>query len=126
MIENTFTSLRNLIPSVIPALRYATFLCHQIWDSQKAIEEIKDHVPVLFLSGSRDELIPSFHMKRLYRVLSDSRKEAPASGQDKGKKNCSLEFVAFEDGTHNDTCMQPGYFDAIQAFWKQCIAVGSK
>ena len=25
-------------------------------------------------------------------------------------------FVTFENGTHNDTCIQPGYFEAIKEF----------
>ena len=29
------------------------------------------------------------------------------------------QFVELPDGTHNDTCIQPGYFEAIALFWKK-------
>jgi fermentation-respiration switch protein FrsA (DUF1100 family) len=106
IVENTFTSLPRLIPSVIPPLRYFIFLCHQIWDSYSAVSLIKD-TSVLLLSGSKDELVPPIHMKQLYEKISK-------------EKNC-VEFVSFENGTHNDTCLQDRYFESIQEFWVKCL-----
>jgi fermentation-respiration switch protein FrsA (DUF1100 family) len=106
IVENTFTSLPRLIPSAIPPLRYFTFLCHQIWDSYSAVSLIKD-TPVLLLSGSKDELVPPSHMKELHEKFLN-------------EKTC-VEFVSFENGTHNDTCLQDRYFESIQDFWKKCL-----
>ncbi|KAF8975800.1 hypothetical protein BGZ46_008846 [Entomortierella lignicola] len=76
------------------------FLCHQIWNSEQMIQQIT-RLPVLFLSGSKDELIPSAHMKELRRLMV-------TTGE--------VIWREFPDGTHNDTCLKPGYFDAIKVY----------
>ncbi len=57
MLENTFLSMRALIPSVIPPAKYLTMLCHQVWPSESMITNITE-VPILFLSGLQDEIVP--------------------------------------------------------------------
>jgi len=100
MVENTFLSLPKLIPNVVPFLKYFTFLCHQHWPSEKNIQRIVN-VPILFLAGGKDELVPPSHMVKL-NELSESR----------GEKI----WAPFPNGMHNDTCMQQGYFTAIKHF----------
>ncbi|ORX84202.1 alpha/beta-hydrolase [Basidiobolus meristosporus CBS 931.73] len=100
ILENTFLSLPKLIPSLMPFLRHVAFLCHQKWNSEKAIESITK-TPILFLSGKRDELVPPQHMKALHEKVKTS-----------GGKSFS-EF----NSTHNDTCLAPNYFDVIAQFW---------
>lgn len=57
ILENTFLSMRKLIPSVIPPAKYLTLLCHQVWPSDAHIAQI-NKVPILFLSGLQDEIVP--------------------------------------------------------------------
>jgi abhydrolase domain-containing protein 13 len=57
ILENTFLSMRKLIPSVIPPAKYLTYLCHQVWPSDSMIPSITK-VPILFLSGLQDEIVP--------------------------------------------------------------------
>jgi abhydrolase domain-containing protein 13 len=71
VLENTFLSIRSLIPrfvlpgfatasnsiSILPPAKYLAMLCHQIWPSNEVLPRIRD-VPVLFLSGLRDEIVP--------------------------------------------------------------------
>ena len=73
VLENTFLSMRKLIPSyvpstilkwkktnlhsVIPPAKYLSFLCHQIWPSDTFLPTITE-VPILFLSGLQDEIVP--------------------------------------------------------------------
>jgi fermentation-respiration switch protein FrsA (DUF1100 family) len=57
ILENTFLSMRKLIPSVLPIARYVTLLCHQVWPSDTVIPFITK-VPILFLSGLQDEIVP--------------------------------------------------------------------
>jgi fermentation-respiration switch protein FrsA (DUF1100 family) len=57
ILENTFLSMRSLIPSVIPPAKYLTLLCHQVWPSETVIPTITE-VPILFLSGQQDEIVP--------------------------------------------------------------------
>lgn len=57
ILENTFLSMRKLIPSVLPPAKYFTLLCHQVWPSETFIPTITE-VPILFLSGLQDEIVP--------------------------------------------------------------------
>jgi abhydrolase domain-containing protein 13 len=57
ILENTFLSMRKLIPSVIPPAKYLTLLCHQVWASDAALPNITK-IPILFLSGLQDEIVP--------------------------------------------------------------------
>jgi len=43
--------------SVLPPARYLARLCHQQWASEDVIPKI-ENVPILFLSGLKDELVP--------------------------------------------------------------------
>jgi pimeloyl-ACP methyl ester carboxylesterase len=103
-------SQRKLIPHVMPPLKALTFMCHQIWDNERTIEELSAKVPVLFLSGSKDELVPPQHMGLLFQTLKSKR-----------PLDETIVFKTFENGSHNDTCMQIGYFEAIQEFWKKFV-----
>lgn len=113
IVENTFLSLvftinkRKLIPQVLPRIPFIKYLCTQVWNSEATITSIE--LPILFLSGSRDELVPSSHMRGLHSAANGKQLK---------------EFVSFASGTHNDTCVQPGYFEAIQAFWAKVLAKG--
>lgn len=76
-------------------------LFHQYWSSEKLISSITN-IPILFLSGKKDEVVPFDHMYSLYQ-LSTTKKI----------------LKIFEDGKHNDTVIQPGYFETISSFLKQ-------
>lgn len=74
ILENTFLCIRKLIPSyvsryfpssylysnprsVFPPARYLARLCHQYWSSEDVLPKI-ENIPILFLSGLKDEMIP--------------------------------------------------------------------
>ena len=99
IVENTFLSIPALIPSVAPVLGPFAFLCSERWNSAALIPQIRQKC--LFLSGSKDELIPPSHMAKLHQ----SARSAPLK-----------RIVHFQKGMHNDTCIQPGYFEAIEEF----------
>jgi hypothetical protein len=99
-----------LIPSVFPVLRYFTVLCHQQWPSEVNIQRIVKS-PALFLSGAKDELVPPSHMARLYELCGTRENK---------------DWVEFANGTHNDTCMQTGYFSAIREFLETRILKNEK
>ncbi|GAO47095.1 hypothetical protein G7K_1307-t1 [Saitoella complicata NRRL Y-17804] len=103
VIENTFKSIPSLIPSVMPIAAPFSLLCHQIWDSEKCIAKI-ENVPMLFLAGARDELIPPENFRGLYDAATKCPKRT---------------WKVFGGGTHNDTCLQAGYFQAI-VDWLDC------
>lgn len=112
IVENTFRSLRQLIPHVVPLLGWASRLCHQRWESEERMVEICSGAPplpqMLFLSGGADELIPPLHMHHLYAIVA-----AAPDGTARAR------LVSFSQGSHNDTFLQPGYFEAIAEFIRQ-------
>jgi len=93
----------------MPFLRYLTLFVLDKWDSEASIRSVK--CPALFLSGQSDELIPPSMMLRLYQAAGtpDNRKE----------------LVTFAEGTHNDTTMQPGFFQAIETFYRRTFFTAS-
>ncbi|KAK9452374.1 Alpha/Beta hydrolase protein [Limtongia smithiae] len=99
ILENTFRSIPLLVPSVLPLARYFTFLCHQIWPSEATLAKITS-IPVLFLSGDKDEIVPQTHMRSLYESCKSPHKI----------------WRQFANGTHNDTYAKDGYWTAIIDF----------
>ncbi|ROT36891.1 alpha/beta-hydrolase [Sodiomyces alkalinus F11] len=97
VLENTFLSMRKLIPSVIPPARYFTLLCHQVWPSESLISSIS--VPTLFLSGLQDEIVPPHHMRQLYELSTAPKIWKPLPG-----------------GDHNSSVVEEGYFESIADF----------
>lgn len=102
ILENTFLSMRKLIPSVIPPAKYLTLFCHQVWASDSFIPSITE-VPILFLSGLQDEIVPPSHMRQLYELSTAPTKI----------------WKAFPGGDHNSSVIEEGYFEAIADFISQ-------
>lgn len=98
ILENTFLSIRKLIPTVLPPAKYISFLCHQKWASEDIVQQLPERgPPILFLSGIKDEIVPPTMMRTLYDSCKIRRKT----------------WRTFENGDHNSTVAEPGYFDAI-------------
>ncbi|KAG6040363.1 hypothetical protein E4U41_000747 [Claviceps citrina] len=99
ILENTFLSMRKLIPSVIPPAKYLTWLCHQVWPSDATLPYVTK-IPVLFISGLQDEIVPPSHMRQLYELCNaPSKRWKPLPG-----------------GDHNSSVLEEGYFEAIADF----------
>ncbi|EXJ96249.1 hypothetical protein A1O1_01375 [Capronia coronata CBS 617.96] len=110
ILENTFLSMRKLIPTVMPPAKYLAALCHQQWNSEETLAKVKDKdIPILFLSGLQDEIVPPSMMKALYDQCPTQKvwKEFPA-------------------GDHNSTVAEPGYFDAIWEFLVRDVLRGAR
>jgi fermentation-respiration switch protein FrsA (DUF1100 family) len=99
VLENTFLSMRKLIPSVLPPARYLSMLCHQVWPSETVLPTIKA-VPMLFLSGLQDEIVPPRHMSELYRLATTETKI----------------WKPLPSGDHNSSVIEDGYFEAFAEF----------
>ncbi|RYO78357.1 hypothetical protein DL762_008722 [Monosporascus cannonballus] len=96
VLENTFLSMRSLIPSVIPPAKYLAMLCHQVWPSESLIPNITE-IPILFLSGLQDEIVPPRHMRKLYELATTPTKI----------------WKPLPGGDHNSSVLEEGYFEAI-------------
>ena len=107
IIENTFTSLPNLAPRVIPQL--PRVLCNLLmsdrWDAAKTMPHIPPTTPMLFLSGLSDRLVPPSEMRDLFN----------ARGEGKAR------WADFATGEHNDTCLLPEYWVVIDEWLKSEI-----
>lgn len=57
ILENTFISIRKLIPSAFPPARFLAPLCHQVWPTEDMLPQLRE-IPILFLSGLQDEIVP--------------------------------------------------------------------
>ncbi|KAI8901869.1 Alpha/Beta hydrolase protein [Globomyces pollinis-pini] len=101
MIENTFLSVPKVLPNAVPLLAPLTFLCSSVWDSEKLIGSID--LPILFLSGDSDQIVPNSHMKKLHDISKNSTKKL-------------IKFKSFAKGNHNDTVSQPAYFETVRMF----------
>ncbi|KAK3117669.1 bem46 protein, variant [Teratosphaeriaceae sp. CCFEE 6253] len=99
VLENTFLSIAKMIPNVMPAARLLTPLCHEVWASEAAITRITD-IPVLFISGLQDEIVPPAHMKQLFRLC----------------KSHSVVWKELPYGDHNNSIAEPGYFNYVDEF----------
>eukprot|EP00667_Euglena_gracilis_P014990 EG_transcript_15556 len=118
IVENTFTSISAMVdvlwveyvkPNVRPIVYqtltplalycFKPIILHIDWNSLQVVPTIA--IPILFLSGKRDELIPPAQMHRLYVSASRSPRKL---------------FVSLPAGTHNDTWCSERYFDAVAAF----------
>ncbi|KAL9095629.1 MAG: hypothetical protein Q9165_002061 [Trypethelium subeluteriae] len=99
ILENTFLSIRKMIPAMIPPAKYLAPFCHQVWPSEEMLPNVTK-MPVLFLSGLKDEIVPPSHMKQLY----DSCK-APVKI-----------WRELPNGGHNGCVAEPGYFQYVEQF----------
>ncbi|KAA8495999.1 Protein bem46 [Porphyridium purpureum] len=99
ILENTFTSLLDMINRVHPVLTPVRALSRNRWRSDLRMPSIR--LPVLFLSGLRDAFIPPVMMKNLYELSSNSVKR---------------KFVEFPGGTHNRTWMAKNFFEEVNSF----------
>ncbi|KIX93882.1 uncharacterized protein Z520_10507 [Fonsecaea multimorphosa CBS 102226] len=110
ILENTFLSIRKLIPSIMPAAKYLSYLCHQRWDSEQSLAKVEDaEIPVLFLSGLRDEIVPPSMMKTLFDQCPTAKV-----------------WKEFPHGDHNSTVAEPGYFEAIWGFLVRDVLRGAR
>ncbi len=109
IIDNTFTSAKDLLPEVLPPFAPIREYVTEDWDSLSAIEACpaKKFPSTLFLLGDQDELIPSTHGKALFAAASEKTKANP---------RIEVKLVTFPFGYHVHTFREPFYFDAIAQF----------
>lgn len=104
MVENTFTSIAAMVDHLMPFLAPFKFLVLRIgWNSAQIVPKL--NVPILYLAGLRDELVPHSHMLDLFNA----------------SKLGKLHVIP--NGTHNETWVKggPRYWDAIKAFMAEAM-----
>jgi abhydrolase domain-containing protein 13 len=99
ILENTFTSLLDMIKLEFPILGVFRYLSRNRWQSKKRIGALS--LPILFLSGARDAYIPPRMMRKMHDLAENASVRS---------------FVEFERGTHNGTWTLDGFYEAVAAF----------
>jgi pimeloyl-ACP methyl ester carboxylesterase len=102
IVENTFKSIGEMVDHMMPYIAPLKALVLRMrWDSSSIVPHLQ--VPVLYLAGAKDDLVPHSHMLQLHKSTTRSRLN---------------KIHIIRDGTHNETWTQGGqeYWDAIQSF----------
>jgi len=109
MIENTFLSISKMVDRIMPWVAPMKFLILRIgWESERIAPTLS--LPVLYLAGDRDELVPFSHMKELYKL---SRKSSTYP-----------KMYIIPGGTHNDSWVKGGkeYYAQMSAFLSNVVS----
>jgi len=107
MLENTFTNISAMADKLFPFLFYVKPLVLRMnFPSLESIEKIG--VPILFISGGLDEVVPPDHMQTLYDSATKSRR-------------CII--LRVPSGMHNDTWIKAGekYFEVMRDFIRKAV-----
>ncbi|KAJ3921253.1 Alpha/Beta hydrolase protein, partial [Lentinula edodes] len=120
IVENTFLSI-PLVAKEIPGIRHLTFIIHQRWESYKRILKIPKHIPILMLSGKEDEVVPEWHMLKLWELagMRGEGTDVKRSGSEgeETHPNCGNDmFKSIAGGTHADTWTRSGYWSTVRTF----------
>jgi len=67
ILENTFTSIPDMVDNLFYLVGYVKFLILKIsWDTKSIVQNLQ--IPILFVTGDKDELVPSIQTRILYDV----------------------------------------------------------
>jgi abhydrolase domain-containing protein 13 len=100
IVENTFTSILDMIDCLFPLLSHFKFLSFNVWNSLATIQYFPSTLPTLFLSGEVDDLVPPKMMAQLYQSCSSEEKH----------------MKKFPEGNHMDTYNLPNYYETMKKF----------
>lgn len=107
IVENTFLSIAAMVDALMPYVAPFKSLILRIgWRSDQIVQHLT--MPVLYLAGARDELVPHNHMMELYKKTKGSR---------------YVKMHIIENGTHNESWLQGGteYWAQFKDFMQQAI-----
>lgn len=106
ILENTFSSIPDMVDHIFTWLaRFKKFILRIEWNSIALIKDIK--VPMLFISGRNDQIVPCTQMDNLFEAAT---------------KSPNKQMFKIPHGTHNETWLQAGdeYFLKLRQFIDEC------
>lgn len=112
IVENTFTDMGALVQHTVPMLGKVAKFMTEDWDSAGSLRNLmaaptSTPMPaMLFLSGAKDELLGTTHMRQLYDTVAPHHPNL-------------ARLVTFPEGYHVHTYREPLYFDHIAQFIDQ-------
>lgn len=112
VLENSFTSLPDIARSIFADLYILEYIPAIVFKNKyPTVDRIqKITIPTLFLSGQGDKLIPPHMMSKLHSVSGSSLKR----------------IARFPEGTHNETWMSQGYYQAWISFLQEVFSTKRK
>lgn len=105
ILENTFLSIPKTVPHIFPALKYFTGLVTEKWNTESLIPTIPSSIPLLCFSARSDEIVPPSHMDRIFDLVSSDEKS----------------MYKYKNSSHNDTDIQPHYWERVQEFIREKV-----
>jgi len=108
ILENTFLSIGDMVDTLFPIIAFKCLKDRFLRLRWHSIDRIRDvEVPLLFLCGEKDEVVPPDHMVRLEKSAVRSK---------------SHRLELFAEGQHNDTWEKGGdrYWEAQAGFVAEC------
>ncbi len=106
ILENTFTSISDITDDIFPHLKFfKKLILRMFWPSDKRIPNVR--VPMLFIVGTHDEIVPVHHTKKLHDAATNA---------------IFKQYYAVQGGTHNDTWLKGGkdYIYVLKDFLEKC------
>eukprot|EP00475_Leptophrys_vorax_P028307 TRINITY_DN4089_c0_g1_i4.p1 TRINITY_DN4089_c0_g1~~TRINITY_DN4089_c0_g1_i4.p1 ORF type:complete len:225 (-),score=61.40 TRINITY_DN4089_c0_g1_i4:64-738(-) len=115
IVENTFTSIDDMVLLMMEKLKFKLiemfrtplyFYLTNHWSSKHLISTIQ--IPILFISGLKDELIPPTQMSKLFELCKSPAKE----------------LRTYPEGEHNNTFESAGvaFFEEIVMFCHRALS----
>jgi len=109
IVENSFLSIGKMVDEVMPVVSpLKGILLRNRWDSNMIAPALE--IPVLYLAGDADEIVPHSHMKELYELSLENSVYA------------RMHIV--KGGNHNETWLQggPQYWEVMLNFIREAEA----
>lgn len=130
LLENTFAGISEMVDHLFPLLKPIKQYILQIHWPSRARLEASCPVPILFLSGRQDEVVPCTHMDRLLQAANlgaAAYAQSSSSSSSHALPRPVHTFLEVPNGMHNDTWMKGvvPYFEAAHKFILAQIAARS-
>jgi abhydrolase domain-containing protein 13 len=113
IVENTFTSISEMVDVVMPFLMpIKKYVLRIGWNSAALMSYLgQQQVPILLLAGAKDELVPHSQMHQLYTIAKEACITTTTNKD-------IIRIHVIPNGTHNESWVQGGseYWDAIRSF----------
>jgi pimeloyl-ACP methyl ester carboxylesterase len=109
ILENTFSSMGDMVDHLFPMITHLkSFLLKNNWPTKAKIDQIS--LPMMFISSSNDELVPSHHMEMLYSLAT--------------KAAFKQKYIVI-GGTHNESWQinPKKYLSEFELFFRKCDTI---
>jgi abhydrolase domain-containing protein 13 len=117
IVENTFLSISKMVDQLMPKIIvfFKPLVLRIQWNTEHIVTTLQN-IPILYLAGEKDELVPHHHMQQLYTLSKSFNQSHPTATM--------IQIHVVSDGTHNDTWMVGGqpYWNAMRNFLYAVVA----